>query len=82
MRTTVTLDDDVSKALSRLLKEEDTSAKQVINDALRDFMMRRAAPSPPRAPFETSTVDLGRCLLGSLDDVADALALAEGDAFK
>jgi hypothetical protein len=25
---------------------------------------------------------LGRCLLGSLDDIAEALAFAEGEAFQ
>jgi len=32
-----------------------------------------------RITYKTPTVDLGTCLIGSLDDVHEALALAEGD---
>ena len=39
---------------------------------------------PPRSRkrFRTETVSLGRCLVGSLDDVTAALALAEGERFR
>jgi hypothetical protein len=40
------------------------------------------APSTPRPPFQTRTVALGRCRLGSIDNIADALAAIEGEAFK
>jgi len=32
-----------------------------------------------RITYKTPTVDLGTCLIGSLDDVHEALAPAEGD---
>ena len=32
--------------------------------------------------FRTRSVDLGRCLLGSVDNVAEVLAVAEGDSYK
>jgi len=35
-----------------------------------------------QAPFHTATASLGRCLLGGLDDIAEALALAEGETFR
>jgi hypothetical protein len=35
MRTTLTLDDDVAAMLRRLQKEQGTSFKQLVNDALR-----------------------------------------------
>ena len=82
MRTTITLEDDVAKALSRITKEEDVSAKEIINNALREYMTRRAAPAVKKQNFRTATVDLGACLVGSLDDVGEALSLGEGDAFK
>ena len=39
---------------------------------------------PPRAAvaYRTPAVDLGRCRVGSLDDVAEVLAVAEGEDFR
>jgi hypothetical protein len=39
------------------------------------------APTPPSAPYQTRTVSLGRCLVGDLDDIAEVLAVAEGENF-
>ena len=81
MRTTVTLEDDVVAALARIEKQEGMSAKEAINTALREFVSRRARkPSP--VTYKTKTVDLGKCLVGSVDDVGEALALAEGDNYR
>jgi hypothetical protein len=77
MRTTVTLEDDVAAVLSRLEKEG-LSPKEVINRAVREFVARQAR-KPRTAVYRTPTVDLGRCLIGSLDDVSEAIALGEGD---
>lgn len=44
MRTTVTLDDDVVRIIRSIMRAEDKSFKQAINDALR----RSAQPAPPR----------------------------------
>ena len=81
MRTTVTLEDDVVVALKRLEKREGMSAKEVINVALREFVARRARKRS-LATYKTKTVDLGKCLVGSVDDVGEALALAEGDNYR
>jgi hypothetical protein len=53
----------------------------VVNDALREGLARLEDVEPP-ARFTTRTVSLGRSRLGSLDDVAEALELAEGDSFS
>lgn len=78
MRTTVTLEDDVAKALARIAKEEGIPPKEVINSAVREYVGRRRR-KPTGTGYRTPTVDLGSCLIGSLDDVHEALALAEGD---
>ena len=78
MRTTVTLEDDVAKALARIAKDEGISPKEVINTAVREFIGRRRR-KPAGGTYRTPTVDLGSCLIGSLDDVHEAIALAEGD---
>ena len=48
--------------------------------AMGDVSMIRRAARP--APCRTPTADLGRCRPGSLDDVAEALAAAEGERFR
>jgi hypothetical protein len=83
MRTTLTLDDDVAAALKRLRKNQDRSLRELVNEALRLGLTQIGAPpSKPRKPFQTRSVDLGRCLVGDVDNVAEALAIAEGEAFK
>jgi hypothetical protein len=83
MRTILTLDKDVFAALERLRKARRASLKQIVNDALRQGLGQIASPpKPPRQPFHTKTVSLGRCLVGNVDNVAEVLALAEGEAFK
>ena len=82
MRTTLTLDDDVAALVERLRKERDLSLKEAVNEALRQGLRAMTAPPKRRAPFRTGTVSVGRSLVGSLDNVAEVLALAEGDAFK
>ncbi len=39
-------------------------------------------PARKQACYRTPTASLGRCLVGGLDDVADALALGEGEKFS
>jgi hypothetical protein len=39
-------------------------------------------PVETRLPYRTPSASLGKCLLGSLDDVAEALAMGEGEAFR
>lgn len=41
-----------------------------------------AAPPRRRAPYRTPAVSLGKCLVGDLDDVSEALALGEGVVFR
>lgn len=41
-----------------------------------------AAKPRPKKPFRTRAVSLGRCLIGSVDDVAEALVVAEGEKLK
>lgn len=83
MRTTLSLDKDVAAALERVRKARKASLKQVVNEALRQGLARMATPpAAPRRPFRTRTLSLGRCLIGSVDNVAEALAIAEGERFK
>ncbi len=82
MRTTLTLDDDVAKLLNSVRDSRKASLKAVVNEALRQGL--RQITDPPRRPkmYRTRPVSLGRCLVGSIDDVAEVLALTEGETFR
>ena len=79
MRTTLTIDDDVAAELSRIRRQRQIGLKDLINQTLRAGLQSNRKPERMRAPFRTPKLDLGRCLVGSVDDVAEALALGEGE---
>jgi hypothetical protein len=72
----------VAATVERLRRTRRQSLKAVINEALREGLKHMAAA--PRKPpeFRTRSVDLGRCLLVAVDDVAEVLAIAEGESFR
>jgi hypothetical protein len=82
MRTTLTLDDDVAALLERLRKTREQSLKSLINEALRHGLKQMNTRPEPREFFRTQSVDLGRCRIGSVDNIAEALAIAEGESFR
>ena len=82
MRTTLTLDRDVAAMLERLRKTRRQSLKSLVNEALRQGLKQLASPPRRREPFRTSVVSLGGCRIGSIDNVAELLAVAEGDSFR
>lgn len=81
MRTTLTLEDDVAAMLKRVQARRKEPLKKIVNQALREGLVRLAAPRP-RGTYSTRSVSLGRCLVGNIDDVAGVLAVAEGETFK
>ena len=82
MRTTLTLDDDVAAILRRLLKARGKSLKALVNEALRAGLRQIVSPRRGRKLFQTASADLGPCLLGSIDNVAEVLAVVEGESRK
>ena len=82
MRTTLTLDEDVAVLLEKVRKARGLSLKTVVNIALRTGLRELTTPDRRRRRFRTNRAELGRCLIGSLDDIAGALAIGEGEAFK
>ncbi len=82
MRTTLTLDADVAAALKKVLTSRGMTLKAAVNEAMRRGLQAMEEPKATRAPYQTPSDDLGKCLIGSLDDAAEALALGEGDAFR
>jgi hypothetical protein len=82
MRTTLSLDDDVAALLELVRKENGTSLKEVVNQALREGLRKMITAAKLRKPYQTPSVSLGRCLQGNLDDVAEVLVIAEGESFR
>ena len=82
MRTTLTLDPDVAALAERMQRVRGQSFKAIVNEALRSGLRGMAAPSERPSIYRTPAVDLGRCRIGSLDDVAEVLAVAEGEEFR
>ena len=82
MRTTLTLDPDVAALLERIRAARDATLKDVVNEALRHGLKQMSERAPEVSRCRTEAVSLGRCLIGDLDNVAEALAVAEGEAFR
>lgn len=82
MRTTLTLDPDVVALLERVRRARDAGLKDVVNEALRRGLKQMSERPAEVASCRTEAVSLGRCLIGDLDNVAEALAVAEGEAFR
>jgi hypothetical protein len=82
MRTTLTLSPDVAALLKRLRRTRGGSLKDLVNEALREGLKQMVAPPRKRHTFRTTAVDLGRCLMDSVDNVAEVLAIAEDDSFR
>jgi len=82
MRTTLTLEKDVAVALERVRKARRASLKTVVNEALRQGLGQMASPPPARRAARTRAVSLGRCLVGNVDNISEALAIAEGESYR
>jgi hypothetical protein len=82
MRTTLTLDEDVAAQLQRLRKSRQTGLKALVNEALRRGLRQMTTEQRPAPEYRTRVVSLGRCLVGSIDDVAEVLAVAEKEDFR
>ncbi len=81
MRTTLTLDDDVAAVLERLRKSRNASLKNLVNEALRRGL-KDMSSRKRRECLRTRSVALGRLRIAGLDNIGEALAIAEGEAYK
>ena len=82
MRTTLTIDDDVAAQLERLRKERDVALKELVNDALRRGLRDMNAPGRKSKPFRTKGFDAGPPLIDNVDNIAEVLAIIEGEAYR
>jgi hypothetical protein len=78
-RTTLTLDPDVAAELGKRRLERGTTLKYEVNELLRAGLALAREPAGSARRFETKPLSLGRPRLESFDDIAEVLALAEGE---
>lgn len=78
MRTTVTLDDDVSKALAELRRERGLGTSEALNELVRRGLAATPEPTPA---FRQRTSSMGPPRV-PLDDIGQALEVLEGEAHR
>ncbi len=74
MRTTLTIEDRIAKALKALAHRSGKSFKQVLNETLQAGLAAREAPAKPR-PYRVKPASLGGVLPGV--DLTKAVQLAD-----
>jgi hypothetical protein len=74
VRTTLTLDDDVTALLNKEIRKSGEPFKQVVNRLLR--LALTASKQLPRKPFKVTTINLG--LPRDFDKVEDLIEYLEG----
>jgi hypothetical protein len=82
VRTTLSLDDDVAAQLERVRRTRGGSLKETVNAALREGLQRLEHPPARSQRVYTRSVSLGRPRIGSIDNIAEVLAVVEGDAYR
>jgi hypothetical protein len=82
MRTTLTLDDDVAKEIAKLQRQRGTKWKALVNEALRVGLVQMQRKQGHLEEPPTQPRDLGRCRLGEIVSVSEALALGEDEGFR
>lgn len=78
VRTTVTLDDDVARAVERLRREQGLALSAAVNALVRRGLARG---DEEERPFAQRTSSLGEPRV-PLDDIGSALELLEGEAHR
>jgi metal-responsive CopG/Arc/MetJ family transcriptional regulator len=77
MRTTFTLDDDVAAEVERRRRERGVGISEVVNDLIREAMVRR----PKLRPYNHRSESVGLKIdVANIGDVLDLLDSAADDA--
>ena len=78
----MTLEDDVAAALERLRRTRNASLKDLINEALRRGLKDMSNRTKRRERLRTRSVALGQLRIAGVDNIGEALAVAQGEAHK
>ena len=83
MRTTLTLDDDISILLERRLAETGQTFKELVNSLLRVALAKKTTTyTDATKQMRTPVFHGGTLLVGDVTSTAEMLAIAEGEDFK
>ena len=84
MRTTLTLEDDISVMLTRLQRELHLPFKQLVNDSLREGLAQLSHQREKKStsPYVTKTVSVSEVLIPNINRISETLAIAEGENYK
>ncbi len=82
MRITLNLEDDVAEKLTRLQREQQRPMNDIVNDALRRGLQAMTSSARSRGHFVTQPLEIGQCLVGSIDNFAELLAHGEDERFR
>ena len=84
MRTTLTLDDDISILLERRLLETGQTFKELVNSLLRGALKRDVVSTHTDTVnrIHTPVFHGGTLLIGDVTSTAEMLSIAEGEEFK
>lgn len=78
----MTLDDDVAAMIERIRTREKMSLKQVVNDLLRKGILADKRTGTSKERYETPELSAGKSRFPDLDNVAEILAVAEGEEYR
>ena len=78
----LTLEDDLAAALERLRRTRNASLKDLINEALRRGLKGMSNRTKRRERLRTRSVALGQLRIAGVDNIGEALVVAEGEARK
>ena len=82
MRTTLTLDDDVTVLLEKAQSKRKATMKEVVNDALRAGLAEIMRPPAKSKPFRTKLLIRTPPRIPLRDNVWELISLAEGEEHK
>jgi hypothetical protein len=82
MQITARIHDDVAAALDELCRQRHETLDEILNDLLRRSLREMEKQSSPRKPFRTMSVDCGTPLIANIDNVAEVLAVIEGEDYS
>jgi len=82
MRTTITLDEDVSSMIQRLREKEKKPFKTLVNELLRAALIGKKTAAGKKTGYATPELAGGNSVGADLDNVAEVLAVAEKEDFS
>jgi hypothetical protein len=56
--------------------------EEEVHDGLNDGLPETEAKPKPRKPFRTMSVDCGKPLIANIDNIAEVLAILEGEDYR